>query len=675
MTPTSNHVEGKTIPFWSFLCGTLTLTMTLSSSASENGMVFKNTSTDKVHLISPSELQTSFEDKSVLISWTSQNANSDEQWSGWVDDTSNHVQVFRARFAKLKPHPKAIVRMGSSINEKQKRNGLDNLPYNDIVKDERSVGMVSESVDSGNSSQSVYTSSEANAGIDNSTVIAYLRNKSLEEGTPILDKYQESLVGSPDQLLDENIERELMGNEDVLSMEGAEIDKAFYGLEGNVYYVSDFGDDSNNGRDENFPFKTLQHASDLAEPGDIVYVMSGLYQNEQDEDILGIKQSGTKSNWIMYAALPGHQPKLKVKAGDAISIHGAEYIIIDGFEIEGNNPDVSLEYALAEKNSLFNKITNSSGVSIHPDWNTTNYPHHVVVRNCHVYNFSGGGIISNRGDYIVIENNTVHHNGYYAPWAMSGISLYKNWNFDNNQGHKMIIRNNFSYANRNYVPFFYSHVEPEHRTITDGNGIIIDTNRESSKAVNGAEISTPYFGRTLIENNVSYLNGGKGITVYKSDHVDVINNTTYQNSQTENLNLTGEIILGEADDINIYNNIVYPQINVNSISLWATGSSINVGYNLIYNTDKYFSPGADDIIGLNPQFVKINPKTEQYDFRLKPDSPAIDKGYELFASMVDNDGIARPVNKEYDIGAFEFVGQKTRSKKVKRSSRRNVLID
>jgi hypothetical protein len=678
MTPTpnlSNHVEGKTISFWSFFCGILTLTMTLSASAAENGVVFKNTSTNKVHLSNPSESQSSFKDKSVFISWTSQNVDSDEQWSGWVDDTnnSNHVRVFRASFAK-KANRKTIVRMVSSISQKQKRKGLDNLPYNDIVKDGWSVGMASESVGFGNLSQSVDTSPEGNEYIDSSTLTAYLnRNSNLIGDVPVPYEYQENLVGSPDQLLGESIEQELKGNQDTLSKEGAEIDKAFYGLEGKVYYVSDTGDDSNNGRDENFPFKTLQHASDLAEPGDIVYVMSGLYQNEKDEDILGIKRSGTKSNWIMYAALPGHQPKLKVKAGDAISIHGAEYIIIDGFEIEGNNPDVSLEYALAEKNSLFNKITNSSGVKIHPDWNTTNYSHHVIVRNCHVYNFSGGGIGSNTSDYIVIENNTVHHNGYYAPWAMSGISFYRNWNFDNYQGHKMIIRNNISYANRNYVPFFYSHTDPEYRTITDGNGIIIDTNHESVKVVNGAETSIPYMGRTVIENNVSYLNGGKGINIYESDHVDVINNTAYQNSQTESL--SGEINLGKADDINIYNNIVYPQINEKSISLWATGSSINVGYNMIYNTDKYFPSGTKDIIGSNPLFVNIDPQSGQYDFRLKSDSPAIDKGYELFASMVDSDGVARPVNKGYDIGAFEFVDHKMRGKKVKRRSRWNVVID
>ena len=668
----SKRVEGKTTPFWLLLYGMLSVTMTVSTAVAENGIVFKNTSIDKVHSSNPIKPNISFGGQSVFISWPDQDTNSDVQWINWVNDieVSSHVKGVRARFAKLKPKRKTIFRRVSGISGGLNRSGLDDLSSDDI-KDKWSADIIPETVDLGNSN-SVYASPEGNDFIDSSTVI---RNNNLIGDAPVPQKHQENLVGSPDQLLGENIEQELKGNQEVLSTESTEIDKAFYGLEGKVYYVSDFGDDSNNGREENFPFKTLQHASDRAEPGDIVYVMSGLYQNEKDEDILGIKRSGTESNWIMYAALPGHKPKLKVKAGDAISIHGAEYIIIDGFEIEGNNPDVSLEYALAEKNSLFNKITNSSGVSIHPDWNTTNYPHHVIVRNCHVYNFSGGGIISNRADYLVIENNTVHHNSYYAPWAMSGISLYKNWNFDNNQGYKMIIRNNFSYANRNYVPFFYSHVEPEHRTITDGNGIIIDTNHESSKAVNGAEISTPYIGRTLIENNVSYLNGGKGITVYKSDHVDVINNTTYQNSQTESLKLTGEIILGEADDINIYNNIVYPQINENSISMWGTGLAINVGYNLIYNTDKYFPSGTNDIIGLNPLFVNIDSQTEKYDFRLRPDSPAIDNGDKQFASMVDSDGITRPINEKYDIGAFEFTSQNTGVKKVKRRFRWNVVTD
>ncbi len=433
---------------------------------------------------------------------------------------------------------------------------------------------------------------------------------------------------------------------------GIEADKIFYGLKGKIYYVAATGDDKNSGQNEKTPFKTLQYASDLTKPGDIVYVMNGLYQNQKDEDILGIKRSGTESNWIMYAALPGHKPKIKAKAGDAISVYGADYLIIQGLEIEGSNPDVTLNYALTEKNSLQNKITNSSGVSIHPNWGTTNFSHHIIVRNCQVYNFSGSGIASHTADYILFENNITHHNGYYCPWAMSGISVYKNWNFDNYSGYKIIIRNNTSYANRNYVPFF------QKRKITDGNGIIIDLNRESVRIADGKESPSSYIGRTLIEKNVAYINGGRGINIFKSDHIDVINNTTYHNSQTKRL--IGDVSLYETDDVNLYNNILYPQKNDNSVSIHDTGSSVNIDYNLIYNTRKNPFPKGHNIIGLDPLFVTVDSKAKQYNFRLKPSSPAIDKGYQRFAPKVDRDGIARSVTKKFDIGAFEFPDKKHR---------------
>jgi hypothetical protein len=313
---------------------------------------------------------------------------------------------------------------------------------------------------------------------------------------------------------------------------------------------------------------------------------------------------------------------------------------------------------LTEKNNPSNKTTNSVGVGIHPDWNTTNYSHHIIVRNCHVYNFSGGGIGSNRGDYIVIENNFVHHNGYYSPWGMSGISVYKNWNFDNDSGYKIIIRNNTSYANRNYVPFF------QKRKITDGNGIIIDLNRESSTITDGKESSSYYIGRTLIENNVVYLNGGRGIHIFKSDHVDVINNTTYHNSQTKRL--TGDISLYETDDVNLYNNILYPQKNDYSVSIHNAGSSVNIDHNLIYNTRKVSFPLAHNIIGLDPLFVNVNSKAEQYNFRLKAGSPAIERGYQRFAPKVDRGNIIRSVNKKFDIGAFESPDKNTGGKNEKR---------
>jgi parallel beta-helix repeat protein len=58
---------------------------------------------------------------------------------------------------------------------------------------------------------------------------------------------------------------------------------------------------------------------------------------------------------------------------------------------------------------------------------------------------------------------------------------------------------------------------------TDGNGTIIDTFNGS-----GAE-GRLYPYQTLVANNVSYNNGGKGIAIFRSAYVTVDNNTAYNN--------------------------------------------------------------------------------------------------------------------------------------------------
>jgi parallel beta-helix repeat protein len=59
---------------------------------------------------------------------------------------------------------------------------------------------------------------------------------------------------------------------------------------------------------------------------------------------------------------------------------------------------------------------------------------------------------------------------------------------------------------------------------TDGNGIIIDT-------FNGAGVDNVWYtDQTLVANNVTYNNGGKGIEVFRSSHVTVAGNTAYNNN-------------------------------------------------------------------------------------------------------------------------------------------------
>ncbi|VAW13763.1 hypothetical protein MNBD_BACTEROID03-2221, partial [hydrothermal vent metagenome] len=108
--------------------------------------------------------------------------------------------------------------------------------------------------------------------------------------------------------------------------------------------------------------------------------------------------------------------------------------------------------------------------------------------------------------------------------------------------------NNISYANRNYIPFLFFSSTPR---ITDGHGIIVDTNKESIKLVDGNRVTVNYTGRTLIANNVFYLNGGRGFNLYKSNHIDLINNITYRNAET--LSRITEIMIGIAMIIIIKN--------------------------------------------------------------------------------------------------------------------------
>jgi hypothetical protein len=73
--------------------------------------------------------------------------------------------------------------------------------------------------------------------------------------------------------------------------------------------------------------------------------------------------------------------------------------------------------------------------------------------------------------------------------------------------------------------------------------------------------------------------------------------------------------------------------------------------------------------------VTVNSKAELYNFRLKPGSPAIDRGYERFAAKVDRDGAVRPVNKKFDIGAFEYRSQHTADMNENKNGKRMSIKD
>ncbi|MHC5890643.1 choice-of-anchor Q domain-containing protein [Nostoc sp.] len=398
-----------------------------------------------------------------------------------------------------------------------------------------------------------------------------------------------------------------------------------------TYYVSGNGNDRNSGLTTSSAFRTIQRAADLTNPGDTVLIMNGVYKNSRNAgSVVSIERSGNAKAWIRYKAYPGHSPKIQHNTWSGIGLsNGVSYIEINGLEVIGNNANISLGYALSQKWNTSNPRTNGSCINIE---GRDRPVHHINILNNKVHNCGAGGISVIGADYVKVDNNTVFNNAWYSVYGNSGISLLMNCNTDNNRGYKMFVTNNRVYNNRMYIPWVGS------GTISDGNGIIVDISKLGKRGA--------YRGRTLIANNVTYRNGGSGIHTHESEHIDIVNNTAYENGQTPTLK-KGQIYAGYSSDVKIFNNIIYAKPGQNANSNMKN-TNVTYDYNLYTKGAVITVMGANDIIG-DPKFV--NPSNG--DFRLKARSPAINSGYYWKDLKTDCTGKPRRAGR-YDIGAYEY---------------------
>jgi len=419
----------------------------------------------------------------------------------------------------------------------------------------------------------------------------------------------------------------------------------YYGHATN-YYVSVSGKDSNEGKSLATAFASIQKGHDVSNPGDTILVADGTFTEE-----VKIIRSGNSISNIVYKSINKWGAKVTNTWYNCFTVK-ASYITIDGFE-------------------LVAPAIYGSGVGAMPTDAPVSFNHHITARNNKCHDSGQGGVGVQDCDYITIENNICYKNSWIMPYCGSGISIYGRSTFDTEPGFHYIVRGNICYLNDNGPA----------TNLTDGNGIIIDDlrNTQTDNHHGLAQSLTYTTQAVLVENNLCYANGGKGIHLAWSNNVTIRNNTLYGNcTRTDQANSTwnGDLSLAFASNCISVNNICVSTVpNYNAHGVFAgANAGIGVSSNLsFYNNITYctfdptrpavYSEGISiSFTGANDNKTATNPmlldpaNSNTPDFHLKSGSPAINSGSSAYGNNVtDLDGHTRVV-ENIDLGAYEYSG-------------------
>jgi hypothetical protein len=336
---------------------------------------------------------------------------------------------------------------------------------------------------------------------------------------------------------------------------------------GRVFYVATTGNDGNPGTQAQ-PWRNIGTAvggPKNLQPGDTVIVMPGTYTEQA-----WFSNGGDASGYVALRSHIKHGALVRPPSGTYSTINlQASYTTVDGFDVVGG----SGHGIAAEASNI----------------------HHIRILNNLCHDSGGSGISCVRGEFYTIDGNICHGNSNTNGFHTSGISIYQARGVAGDtttSGFRNIVRNNVCYNNIEIS------TSGDH---TDGNGIIID---DFNNTQGGGEPGG-YLYPTLVENNLCFDNGSKGIQVTWSNLVTIRNNTCFHNNK-DNLNQgtwRAELSNQMCNDNTWVNNIGWANLMINSNNLAirdgsVSGGNVNVVWynNLTYNgTPELGAPGQSRI--------------------------------------------------------------------------------
>ena len=299
------------------------------------------------------------------------------------------------------------------------------------------------------------------------------------------------------------------------------------------FYVAANGNDTSAGTSSK-PWRTIQHAdSSSRQPGDCIMVAPGTYEAR-----VLIQNGGnapTPTGYVVY----------RCEALDACHVlapssghlwgfsNKGNFVVVDGFEVDGNN--ALKADGIADACFGSDAATYGTGRSSHHIWILNNIIHHCGL----------SGVAFNNKEWYYVEQNIVYHNSWTSGYQGSGIDFVVVQCIEK-QNKACASGATYSGGTGTYVPsgMDLTYMPSFHNVVsgnivydnmisstnpvgcgahTDGNGIIMDTFFDM------ATLSIVYPYQTLVSNNISFSNGGRGVHVFRTSNVTIANNTAFGN--------------------------------------------------------------------------------------------------------------------------------------------------
>jgi hypothetical protein len=373
-------------------------------------------------------------------------------------------------------------------------------------------------------------------------------------------------------------------------------------------YVSPNGDDANTGT-ESQPFRTIQKAANVVNPGDTVIVEDGVYTGtgagtscaSNSRPVVCLTRGGTPSAWVTIRArnVGGAQidGQRNISTDGFRFIGGANYIRIEGFDVFG----------------VGNANGSSSGFELY------SAGHDVILRHNRIHDIGRLCTDTGNGEVAIfveqpnvrIEGNEIHDIGRFMSGENGCTTSY---------------------------------------TASRDHGIYANGSLTGPSILGAANI-------TIVDNVFYNAVRGWAVQLYPGSLASpkILNNTfAFPNPYQD-----GQIILGaNTTDAQIENNVFYNPRTAAINYYTGTQTNLRIADNMVWNAQLLTSTPSSAVVTSNkignPNLSNV--LVRPFDFHLTPGSPAINAGVDLSDPVVDFDGAPRS-DGAFDIGAFEYGAQ------------------